>query len=190
MKELQEYQGDAGTCHFTDTPEDGPVIKVVGTPEAIKAVRRGVKDLERRAHQTIQAAMTLQGDIIDTTCPVCFCEVPNDQQYILEPCSHMYCQDCAEGWVKTLEFPMKCYKQGCGEAMCLDDLKTLTHGSAQYDKAVSQAFSKFIGANARRWQPCMTPGCRQVSGEEKKISCKKKKLQEKKTARKIKLQEK
>ena len=50
LKELKDEGGQGlKSCNFQNTPSSGPVIKVGGTPEAIRAVRTGLKRLEEKA---------------------------------------------------------------------------------------------------------------------------------------------
>eukprot|EP00873_Tetraselmis_striata_P023485 jgi/Tetstr1/443749/TSEL_031737.t1 len=43
--------------------------------------------------------------------------------YIMEPCGHAYCEECAPQLMKSGNLPIMCCKDGCQKPVCMEDIK-------------------------------------------------------------------
>lgn len=157
----------SSSCQLVD--EQGSVrIKVEGNPASLMNVQMSVVNLEKRARQHNKQLRELtDAQLVDTICPVCTYEVAPGSRHIMEPCGHMYCQDCAEMGVKSAveqaKFPVVCCKAGCRQPLCLEDIKMLLGPAAEYDKALDKSLSLYMRQNAGAGvKPCFSANCKQV----------------------------
>jgi hypothetical protein len=165
---LAKLSSEAGSsCQLVN--EDGtPCIKSVGTPAANLAVRKSVQQLEARAWSCNRQLMDLSdAALLDSICQVCLCEVAPTNRHIMEPCGHVYCQDCAKEYVKSQvsqsKFPVVCCKAGCKQPVCLEDMKLLLGPATEYGRALGLSLASYMRCNAGAGiRPCLTPDCKQV----------------------------
>ena len=78
-------------------------------------------------------------------CPVCLVE-PDDNQYRLVCCGHVYCRDCINGQLQARELPLKCAREGCEEEFVFRDLQQLLKQHEQRS-LTSEAVKKYVGGH-------------------------------------------
>ena len=165
---LDRIKADAGaeSCQMSRAHSGGgrSQIALKGTPKSIKDARLHVKHLEydARAGSSITIAAGQHGPAA-LACPVCFCDTEEADAYILEPCGHAYCKDCAPQLMKSGDLPIKCCKEGCDTPVCMEDIKIgISSGPGEYDAALQRAFNNFINENHDTFGRCYSADCKQV----------------------------
>eukprot|EP00873_Tetraselmis_striata_P011522 jgi/Tetstr1/431786/TSEL_021282.t1 len=162
---LDSIKADAGAaeCILSRT-DSGTQIAVKGTPMSIKDARIHIKHLESDARAGSSTAITAgQHGHGAAVCPVCFCDIEEADMYIMEPCGHAYCEECAPQLMKSGNLPIMCCKDGCQKPVCMEDIKIgITTGPGQYDAALQRAFNTFINQNYAKFGRCYCVNCKQV----------------------------
>jgi len=163
---IEKIRADTGavSCSFSRTQSsDGRgQITVKGTPMSIQTARIHIKHLESDARAGTNIAVTA-GMYGASNCPVCLCDIEEADMYILEPCGHAYCKDCAPQLMKNGSLPIVCCKDGCGEVVCMEDVKIgICTGPGQYDLALQKAFNNYINQNHATFGRCYGVNCKQV----------------------------
>ena len=106
--------------------------------------------------------MKSNDEISANDCVACFCEV-DDDNYRLQYCGHLYCQECIIGQIdsaiKSTSFPLTC--ASCNEGFVIEDLERLLTKSPQ-PRLFDVLLTEFIRRNPDVWHYCPTPECESV----------------------------
>ncbi|CEM33896.1 unnamed protein product [Vitrella brassicaformis CCMP3155] len=100
-------------------------------------------------------------------CPICLCEVEEEEVGLRLFCGHTYHQECLANQihhVKEGHVPVVCHQHGCGSPVSLPEIRRALKGDRELMESFFKAASQhYINANSRtRFGVCLTADCPQI----------------------------
>jgi ankyrin repeat protein len=137
------------------------------TFEAVDAFRKNPIRAFRKAQIQLSSepkqVAKLSGD---RKCPICIDNIEEDEKWlVLEGCSHTFCTDCLQSYVKdraksmTPVSKIMCPEHGCTASISQANIDTLLANQPKTAARVEEATTRHFVSSAYDFKFCNAPGC-------------------------------